>query len=770
MRPGPFLFPRALLGALSLLAAAPRAAHAEPAGGQPWAVVGRVVDELRLPVPGADVVVCVGEREAFGRTGEDGRFRVPCNAPPLDQDYAALRATRDDRVGLASFGVDPVQLPVVDVRTIVIRPGVPLDVRVAGLLGPAAGARVFAMVDWEGELPDPWAPRTERWAGWAFRGVTDARGVLRFPSVPPGEARVLAFADGPRRGEAGVEVGEAGGEAVVMLEAARSVSVTVVDQRRGDPVVGVGVGIERTSVDGLGHRTRGDAWDSPLSSLPTDDTGTTVLPPLPIDRAFALYAFGPGWVWPDSASLEATLEPRERALRIGVPALGRFTAILGEPRLPEGTRVRLLPFSRGIEGWRKLRGLPANSATVVGDRLVLLARAGGVATAELADGRRAHAWFHPNSVQPVRFVPPARLEVRVRDERGRPAPQMGVTVLESNGRQARNHGAVTDAEGRAVFEGLVDEETQVLLTPNADFIETLRLWIGSIRSGPVDLRSGNAHVEMTVPARRHAIVRVRFDGRPGLPPRFSFRVCQWGPGFTGYEPPDAVVDTERGEIRFTATWPKPSTSPRYLGDGLLATLRSPRTAPCWVWLREETPGGTLIGDLDCERAGALAVVADRARDLEWNPILQTRFGGEWGNALRRGPLEDESVRGRRTWKDLAPGEYRVHDASSGILSEVVRVRAGAEVTAHLDLRSSGYADVSVVDAKHDRVADARLVAEGEDMLPTTWYAWDGRVRLRVPGDRPVTIRVESIGRVAVASTSSIVVQEPRSYEFLFVPK
>ena len=676
---------RALLGALLLIGAAPHAGRAEAAPAEePWAVVGRVVDETRRPAAGAEVAVCVGEREVYGKSATDGAFRIACDSPPPDQPYAAIRAAAGETVGTASVRVDPGLLPTADAHTLVLRPGAPFEVTVRGPLEPVRDARVFATVDWEGPMQDPWGPKDRPWAGWAFRATTDANGVARFPRVPPGDARVLAFADGPRRGETRVEVGESGGSGNVALEPARDVGVTVVDERRGLPIRGAFVGVERRKRAGASWQ-RGDALDSPLSSSPTDEVGYAVLRSLPIDEGFVLYAFGTGWVWPGVADTSAMLEPRLKVLTISVPAVERLTAVLGPDRPTQGTRVRLLPQGGGVEGWRRSHGIAAQEAVVDADRLALLGRYvepfGAVAV--LPDGRRANALFLPRSADPLAFVPPARLEVVLRDGADRPASRVAVRVFDRRGRNL-DRVEVTDPEGHARFEGLLADDAEIVVMENVDFVEPQR-W-GRVRPrslGHVDLRSRDARVAAVIPSKRDAVLRVSWEGRPGLPPRFALRVVQFGPGFVGSEPPDTTIDAERGEVRFSAYRPVSAM------DALQVTLRSPVCAPSVAWLREETPGGRLVADLRCEPGGSLTLAADLPRDREWSPLLQIRENGEWKPVYDRvrDPLPDETRAARRVWKNLWAAEYRVLDELSGVATDVVPVAAGEAKTAHLDLQA-----------------------------------------------------------------------------------
>jgi hypothetical protein len=787
MQPGPLRRGCLLLGALALFAASPAApvptARAAPAASEPWTVVGRVVDEARRPVAGAEVAVCVGEREELGRSAADGTFRIACDSPPPDQPYAAVRATRGDDVGVTHVNVDPALLSTADAHTVVIRPGVPLVITVDGTSAPAVGAKVFAMVDCEGPVNDPWGPERP-WAGWAFRATTDARGIARFERVPSGDAAVLAFAEGPRRGEARLDVGDSGATGTVVLEEARDVTVTVLSERGGRPILGAFVGVERRRRVG-GWWARGDALDSPLSALATGETGTTVLRSLPIDEGFVLYSFGTGWVWPYTADTSVMLEPRTRTMKIQVPSVDRLTAHLGGESPPAaGTPVRLRPLGGGLEGWRRSHGIPVAEAVVADGRLALVGRHVHPfkAVAELPDGRRAVVWTRSSTAnphffgrpefldvrpEPLLFTHAARLELRLRDEEGRPASGVAVRTYDVRGGRWDDVVAVTDTEGTAVFNGLMHDEVAVGATQNVDFVEPQQWAIGDLQLGQVDLRSRDVRMEAMVPSRSTAILRVRTDGRPGLPPHFALRVRQFNPGVVGFEPPDAVVDPHRGEIRFTAS---PTRTDR---RALYVVLRSPGYAPADAWMREESPGGPLVGDMVCERGGTLVAVADPARDREWAPTLQVREDGEWAlvHRLARDPLVDEIRSARRVWKNLWAAEYRVVDALTGIASESVNIdpMSGPAVV-HLDLRAAGYVTVSVIDVHHRPVMDTNLVVEGSDQT-TTWSAAGGSGRARVPGDRMVTIRVKRSGQEAAPSTSNVMVRLPGTFrQILFVPK
>ena len=147
MRKGPGRFPLALLGALLLIGSAPGASRAEePAPERPWAVVGRVVDDLRRPVANAQVALCAGADEVRGRSDAHGDFRLAYDAPPLDLAYATVRARSGDLVASTQLWVDSYAHPLADAGAIVLHPGTTLRVLVEGLLGPAPGAWVYASV------------------------------------------------------------------------------------------------------------------------------------------------------------------------------------------------------------------------------------------------------------------------------------------------------------------------------------------------------------------------------------------------------------------------------------------------------------------------------------------------------------------------------------------------------------------------------------------------------------------------------------------------
>src|SRR5262245_34464410 len=109
MSPGPLRLARPLCGALLLLAgfvAAPvSVSRADPADSRPWVVVGRVVNEMRRPVAGADVALCLGAEEVAGLSDSKGDFRLEYDAPPLDVAFATIRARSGSQVATTRLGV-----------------------------------------------------------------------------------------------------------------------------------------------------------------------------------------------------------------------------------------------------------------------------------------------------------------------------------------------------------------------------------------------------------------------------------------------------------------------------------------------------------------------------------------------------------------------------------------------------------------------------------------------------------------------------------------
>jgi hypothetical protein len=262
-----------------------------------------------------------------------------------------------------------------------------------------------------------------------------------------------------------------------------------------------------------------------------------------------------------------------------------------------------------------------------------------------------------------------------------------------------------------------------------------------------DLRQGPARVDLTLPAERTARLAVRIDGNPGLPAEYVLPTV----GVHGIE-----EDAQRGWLTFTlpaSATQTPAPSVYFDARGFM---------PVSVPLALE-PGSTrLEGSVDLQHAGVLVVRVKKPLDGR-HPYTTVQSFDEslhaW-KALSPPPPPPPGQVGSLDFEDspteqilrrtpLPAGRYRAMDAHSGELSAEVRIIPGgspSEVV--LDLSRAATVKGTVDTPVGFEVQAARVEIEG---APTEGYemfrpgrvevAEDGRFQLRVPGSRPVVLRV-----------------------------
>ncbi len=194
-------------------------ATAAPSG----TLMGRVVDDRRAPIEGADVALFLPERETLHvATGPDGRFRFEeVELPPTGNVYGGLLATLDGQAVYVWAADASYERKVED---LVLEPAHPahVEVRDGGL--PVTGADVVLEVGFERLL--------------AGRGVTDANGRITFPSVPPGSRHVAAH-KGARFGRAKKPATDPPERLLIAdLAPTRGVDVIVRESESQEPVPG----------------------------------------------------------------------------------------------------------------------------------------------------------------------------------------------------------------------------------------------------------------------------------------------------------------------------------------------------------------------------------------------------------------------------------------------------------------------------------------------------------------------------------------------------
>ncbi|MEM1452315.1 MAG: sigma-70 family RNA polymerase sigma factor [Planctomycetota bacterium] len=739
----------------------PVAAESAEAPAPTHAFVGRVVDTWRRPVAGAVVHYgwdLDGRDQAI--SDDEGAFRLEVVAPPdppADADYRFVLVARDSasRVGAAwprwqlQLDDEPCQ---VDVGALVLEEGHPLTVRVTGPAGPAPGAMVKV---WFTHARLPGGDHT-----------TDGSGALRLDSIPAGAVVLEARLEGgtARRTAFVPDVGHVD----LATTPGRSVVVTILGGEDGEPLEGATLEVTerlsvRASYSHLADRSMNGEYSTtrPVPSLGavTAPDGRAVLGPLLADVRYLLRATAPGrtsaeaTVYADSdvEALEMVLEPAVgRTVRwpiaqdgAVVPAGGSEVAV--EPRRDyRPGRERLAPTGARIEGGALVvEGVQGNANLDVRTADGALARA--YVDAETSAGRT------------IAFEPSRSIEVVVNDPAG--APVAGARV------EARNQGnnqvgptPTTNADGRALLEGFRGRRFEVYVDPPEEDGAGQRL------AGTVDLSGGDARLDVTLtPAvTRRATLRVHVDGAPRLPARFSLR-SPGGLHLVGERPDDGEIDVTlvgaaagvTSEVWFNAPgFARPEIEVPFASDVDVPIVR--------VDLERVT---RLVADVIPPRDGDLTLRVDRYDEEK----------DTWASERLRIPrmTAPNGPDGTFVFDGLGPGRWRVFDERSSTASEPITIESGSlEARVALDLGSSALVEGTVRVDDPAELARTRIVVRGEDGPATG--AWqegagaprgvrlrEGRFRVRIPGDREVTVAPLHPWLVPAADGGSITLTEGR---------
>ena len=719
-------------------------------------IVGRVVDERRFPVPGTSVTVeRLGSPVLYAMTSADGRFRIEGAVRPASGTFwdACLRArAADGRAAMRTISLDDASPGAFDSGTLVVGMAHALAVRALDAGSPVPGARFALGND----------------AGWILEATAGADGVARFESLPGGGYAVRARAASPLRAGRVEVVLEAGlAQPVdVTLAPARTVEVLVVERSSGRPLPGATFRVRfQRSIPG-----RTSAMDAgPLPPVaPTDAEGRTrVEGTCPDDVLYLADARAPGF---DTAGFHpvTTVQPRVTEARIEMqgPRTLRFPVTTGPgkaPIPPDGADIALRPFP----GERN--PAPRGPAKMEGDVLVVSGAGAGHlhALAEAPDGSFAALSAAPEDPGkpppgPVSFQVPCRVEVLARRPDGVPAEGSAFVIRNVNPVTAIG---ATDAAGRIAFSVPSQVATaDLFLLPNAS-----SPWGGRLVE-KLNISKGDVQVEVVVRPRRTFLARVTVDGERRLPPRLHVSVN----GIGILQPAE---DPAKGEIRFE--YPP---DPKDLTVEVSLFSHPYLTVP--AVLDALPPEGTVEVDLALRSPGALSVPVRPPTDGPcrlcvqrwapsrgaWEAAEGTEFGFMGSGEARLGP--DGTVRA----EPLHQGRYRIVDAATGMASEPVEIRPGEQASAGaMDLSRSGWVQGRVVGPDGADLSRAGVVLLGEGLVPvselpqTEWvFGPDrgpqqaaGAFKVRVPGDRPVTLLPTHPLLVPAAEAGTAVVTGPQ---------
>jgi hypothetical protein len=263
-------------------------------------------------------------------------------------------------------------------------------------------------------------------------------------------------------------------------------------------------------------------------------------------------------------------------------------------------------------------------------------------------------------------------------------------------------------------------------------------------------------------------LRIFVDGRPALPARYTIRAGRDAfvlmPGLTRSGPVEE--DRDRAEVRFRM--PVPAEA----GDDDLHV---------WFHAEDAWPSGTVprrrgpaewVGEVHVESAGRVVADVVGGDPRELTVVVLSPETGRWevaptppGYKMLFGKTAD----GVTTYGPLREGRYALVDRESGLMSDTVDVKAaGAPPTARLDLSRAGFVTGRVVVPETKILGPVELSAirvwvEGDGIFHThpTPVGPDGAFAVKVPGDRPVTLRPAHAILVPDEAEGPVVVHGPR---------
>jgi RNA polymerase sigma factor (sigma-70 family) len=640
-----------------------------------WAFTGRVIGPGRHAAPGVTVELWRdGKIHSFVVSDEDGRFRLPPGPLPAGrkpqfvlsaQDASGLRALRT-----AYFSVPRDED--VALRPLILVEGYPLAVNVVdadGLGIARAGVALFG----GGQIRQ----------GIVVSATTDDTGRASFPSLPPEQFRVAAWADGHASATRMAGVPWMATEALrIRLLRPRAVDIEVVEMPDERPVPGVVLRVVRDGTD----RSTGHAYHPPLDIPPTDANGRTRIVGIGRDpslrlglvaRGYATLNWSPSlqrWnAWP---SRFPAIPPDEDRMRIVLPPARSVSwpVVAGEipippddvriichlargriPKAPRPTYPLGVDFGRMENGFLVVRGLIDQPYAAI---------------AETPEGALARLSINSEETegQPVSFSRPRTLEVFLRHEDGTAVVGRGVSIPDLRG--AGRGYTKTNASGVARIKGLLAGEGNILVSSPG----------GVLRRA--DLTTGDARVELVVPMAslndRGIPIRIHvtLSGVRGLPSKYRFDFPWDGSGIR--------VDEERPEEGLIlGTWtPGPGKN-----RGKIA-LHSPLHIPVETRVDLSTRDITF----DLQPAGQLLLRVLRTPGTWVSGALERRDGSDWvqasGSESSRRAIEPPLNGVAWFRRGLPPGRYRCRDVRSDLVSDEVIVTAGGPpVTLTLDARS-----------------------------------------------------------------------------------
>jgi hypothetical protein len=607
-----------------------------------------------------------------------------------------------------------------DAGALTILPPARLIVRVRDEHGPVAGADVTANVS----------------SQWAFETgslpvvASDADGVAVL-LAPSCDATVTATVPGRATARTWTMC-ESGVEQTIelFLHSTFSVTLRVRDAKTNAPVANAHVVFsEMLSV----RQSRVSSYNGPesmgseghLPDLVCDADGITHVDDVDPERHLSVRANAPGYDTPDRG--RAPLDGSSREIELLLEPSGaketRFPIVADEaPVPPDGAVVEL------HESERLFRGDQLVTAKVERRELVITGAPQGWHSVVAAAPDGSLAEFQFSSSQPerptLRFKRPRKLELHVRHADGRSATDACVGIQGMNVLPPPKR---SDEQGRVVFEGMLARRVDVVayrVGPTGNPLAT------------VDLREGDARVDVVMPERFEVTLAVTLDGRPGLPPTFRINspLCFWKA---------EAEDPERGELRVSS-----------LAGAQETKVEAWFVAEMFLFVKLDVPivrGATPpVVPVALVRGAHLRLDVKRGVEQKFKLRIQKQGDdGKFTNLEAQYRAVDR-VNGPNGLFDFAPleaGTWRVQDEVTRIATEPVALATGEERTATLDISGAIVIHGRVSAPAGTDLRLARIVARGEPaeagtdrwsrtISPGTYVLEDGTFERTIDGAQP----------------------------------
>ncbi len=710
-----------------------------PRGSHPTEFSGVVLDARRLPVSGATVTFySTDESPRVEITDEGGHFTFLARRFAGDRFIGGLLAQHSELGAAISPVHAQAELDVVEIGPLVLSEEHPLEVVVTRDGQPAAGV----LLHLAGRMAHP-AMSFEAVPLGAH--VTDQRGQLSLGPFPAGRFLARAAA-GSAAGSVWIDlpVRRSAPATIELLEAA-VLEVEVTDARSGRPVEGVwldlqeGHSLEKNSyfqfLLGHAHVPRTDAQGRARIEGLLPHSRISVRP-----RAVG-YPEPWRWGWKWSVAWQ-NLQPGVNELQLKITPWRRLSWPIepgDAPIPPEGATIRLVRAPSSFN----VRSPPPEGRIERGHLVVDRWPAefgGGLAIAPDGSVAQVSARSDRDEGPPIRFRPPLWLEVVVKREGGTAVEGATVQLRESAGGDLHAEG-VTDARGVARLGPFSQGGGTVVLK-----------WgdagpIGGYAAGKPDWSRDPARLDVVLGPEVDVVARVLCDGKLELPA--AYEITTTGRSSRPVRPEESPHTGElRFRLHFRANESEIRLNCRAIGYGV-QTIRVRRPS-------EPGPVSMTIS----LRSGPPVVVRVRVPpDGAYNLVAQKTGGRSWYGAPEIGFTSAHAAEfqgaAAHTLQGLAKGTWRVVDTYSGIATEsfsVTEESRGLELK--LDLSQTRWLEGQVVAPEGTDLSEARVIRDGTGLSPAltdrgfrrigSMQGWrvapDGGFRVRIPGDRGVTVQ------------------------------